>query len=246
MQIDRPQSLRPGISGIPGIRGIRGIRVLLVGAAIAAGALVAGSTAEAADAVRTTPPDTTPVTTPDTTPVTTPDTVPDNGDDSDVPWGWIIAIIAVGIAIIALVAGSTGRRSSSTAATAAPPPRPSTADQDRGYALGSAQWVHDHLAPDLLVAPPDQAAQRWATERSRVDDTVIRCQVYTTDPSTGAAWQQLSQSLALLGTSLDSYIQLRNQQPPNQQKIDEAYAVAYQHHSELGIALSQVWPTIQR
>lgn len=196
--------------------------------------------------LRTTPPDTTPVTTPDTTPVTTPDTVPNGGGgDSDVPWPLIIAISAVAIAVIALIATASGRRRT-TATSAAAPPRAKTADQDRGYALGSAQWVHDHLAPELLAAPPAEAAQRWRVERGRLDDAVIRAQQYSSDPTTGVAWQQLGQSLSLLGTSLDSYIHLRNQQPPNQPQIDESYAVAYQHHAELGVALSQVWPTIQR
>jgi hypothetical protein len=197
--------------------------------------------------LRTTPPDTTPVTTPDTTPVTTPDTDPNGGggDDSDVPWPLIIAIGAVAIAVIALIATATGRRRTTTTSAAAPP-RAKTADQDRGYALGSAQWVHDHLAPELLAAPPAEAAQRWRIERGRLDDAVIRAQQYSSDPTTGVAWQQLGQSLSLLGTSLDSYIHLRNQQPPNQPQIDESYAVAYQHHAELGVALSQVWPTIQR
>lgn len=226
----------------------RPLRRLMFACALTAAVLGAGaSTVSAADALRTTPPDTTPVTTPDTVPVTTPDTVPNGGgDDSDVPWGWIIAISAVAIAVIALVATSTGRRRTTAQPAAAPIPRASTADQDRGYALGSAQWVHDHLAPELLAARPDLAAQRWATERSRLDDTVIRSQQYMSDPSVGVAWQQLGHSLSLLGTSLDSYVQLRNQQPPDQQQINDAYAVANQHLAQLGVALSQLWPTIQR
>ncbi|MDX2380967.1 MAG: hypothetical protein QNM02_14540 [Acidimicrobiia bacterium] len=208
---------------------------------------VGASAAVAAEHLETTPPDTTPVTTPDTTPVTTPDTIPDNGGDSDTPWGWIIAIGAVTILIVALVASAAGRRGATTrTGSAVPPPHPNTADQDRGYALGSAQWVHDHLAPELLAAPPAQAASRWAAERSRLDDTVIRAQQYVNDPTSGISWQRLGQAVSLLGISLDSYIHLRNEQPPNQPQIDESYAVAYQHHAELGAALAQLWPIVQR
>ena len=236
MQIDSPVSVR------------NRIRRLLFATAVTAAALAVGSTVNAAESLQTTPPDTTPVTTPDTvTPVTTPDTIPNGGgDDSDVPWALIIAIGAVVIAVIALIATSAGRRRTSTRSAAAPPPRPSTTDQDRGYALGSAQWVHDHLAPELLAAPPAQAAQRWALERNRLDDATIRAQQFGNDPSAGIIWQRMGQALSLLGTSLDSYIQLRNQTPPNQQLINEAYAVANQHVAELGVQLGQLWPTVQR
>lgn len=222
-------------------------RRLLFATAVTAAALAVGSTVDAADSLQTTPPDTTPVTTPDTVPVTTPDTVPNGGgDDSDVPWPLIIAIGAVVIAVIALIATSTGRRRTTTRSAAAPPPRPNTSDQDRGYALGSAQWVHDHLAPELLAAPPTEAAQRWTLERGRLADATIRAQQFGNDPSSGVTWQRLGQALSLLGTSLDSYIQLRNQRPPSQPLIDDAYAVANQHLAELGIQLSQLWPTVQR
>lgn len=207
------------------------------------------------DALETTPattpattPGTTPVTTPDTVPVTTPDTVPDGGGgDSDVPWPLIIAIGAVAIIVIALLATAGGRRRSSGGAAApAPAPHPNAADQDRGYALGAAQWVHDNFSVELLSAAPDQAARRWAADRGRLDDAAIRAQRFGAEPGTGVNWQRLGQSLALLSTSLDSYVQVRNQEQPTQQLVDESFAAVNVHRAEVAQQLAELWPTVQR
>jgi len=224
---------------------------MIVTMMVAALLLVPSATAGAAGVLQTTPPDTAPATTPDTTPVTvtTPATVPDNGgggDDSDVPWPLIIAIAAVAIAVIALIVTAGSRRRRTTpSGSGSVPYQTSVAQQDRGYALGSAQWVHDHFSLELLSAQPAQAAQRWNADRSRIDDAVIRAQQFGNGPD-GITWQRLGQSLALLSTSLDSYVQLRNQDPPNPQLIDDAFAVANRHRAELGQQLALLWPTVQR
>jgi hypothetical protein len=217
--------------------------------AIALSTAIALPTAAAAADLATTPATTPDTVAPDTTPVTvtTPGTVPDGGggDDSDVPWPLIIAIAAVAIALIALIATAAGRRRRPSSAGGAAPYRASTADQDKGYALGAAQWIHDHFSAELLSATPGQAAQRWNADRGRLDDATIRAQRFSGGDD-GIMWQRLGQSLSLLGTSLDSYIQLRNQDPPNQQLIEEAYAVANRHRAELGQQLAALWPTVQR
>jgi hypothetical protein len=228
------------------------VRVMIASAtmAVAATLFVPCAAAGASGALQTTPPDTAPATTPATTPVTvtTPATVPDGGggSDSDVPWPLIIAIAAVAIAVIALIVTAGGRRRrSSPSGSPNVPYQTSVAQQDRGYALGSAQWVHDHFSLELLSAQPEQAVQRWNADRGRIDDAIIRAQQFGTGPD-GITWQRLGQSLALLSTSLDSYVKLRNQDPPNQALIDDAFAVANRHRAELGQQLARLWPTVQR
>jgi hypothetical protein len=247
--------MTPGTVVSPSVRA----RTVVLAVAVALSALLvpctpvsAGRTAAvAAGALQTAPPDTAAETTTPptvTTPVTTPGTVPDGGggDDSDVPWPLIIAIGAVAIAVIALIVTAGGRRRrSAPAGSASVPYQASVAQQDRGYALGSAQWVHDHFSLELLSAQPAQAAQRWNADRGRIDDAIIRAQQFGNGPD-GITWQRLGQSLALLSTSLDSYVQLRNQDQPNQALIDDAFAVANHHRAELGQQLARLWPTVQR
>ena len=188
------------------------------------------------------PPSTTPVT------VTTPGTVPGGGgdDSSDTPWPLIIAIIGVGAIVVVLLATSTARRRASPPRTSVgAPPHASVGDQDRGYALGAAQWVHDHFSLELLAAEPSLAAQRWNADRGRIDDAAIRAQQFSARPD-GLTWQRLGQCLSLLSTSLDSYIRLRNQPQPDEQAIGEARAVVNKHRAELAMQLAALWPTVER
>lgn len=206
-------------------------------------------------ALATTPPDTAAPATdpPDTTPVTvtTPGTlVPDDGGDSDIPWPLIIAGGAALIALIALIAAFS-RRGSSSGGTANVQPTPSAAShhnqaaQDRGYALGSAQWVHDNFTMELLAASPETAMRRWNTDRARLDDATIRAQRFSSDPQHGVAWQSLAQSLSLLSASMDTLIQLRNAEAPDQQLIHEATDVVQRHRTQLASDIATLWPTLQ-
>lgn len=225
----------------------RAVAAIAIAAACCLG-VVGLEVATAAAAQPATVPDTDP---PPTTPVTvtTPDSVPSGGggdDSSDTPWPLIIAVIAVGILVIALLATAVGRRRPAPQATSGGvPPHANVADQDRGYALGAAQWVHDQFSLELLSAQPAQAAQRWNTDRGRIDDAAIRAQRFSAEPD-GLTWQRLGQSLSLLSTSLDSYVRLRNSPQPDEQAIGEARAVVNVHRAELAQQLAELWPTVQR
>ncbi len=191
--------------------------------------------------------DTTPVTV--TTPASPPVTTPDNGGDDDVPWPLIIAGGAALIALIALIAAMSRRKPAPPTATVQPtagaPSHHNQAAQDRGYALGSAQWVHDNFTMELLSATPEAAQRRWNTDRARFDDATIRAQRFSSDPQHGLAWQSLAQSLSLLGASMDTLIQLRTSEQPDPQLVHEATDVVQRHRAQLANDIATLWPTLQ-
>jgi hypothetical protein len=194
----------------------------------------------------TTPPDTTPpvteapATTPDTVaPVTTPDTIaPDNGG-SDTDWLPIVLVTILGIAVIAIIVALMSRKKPTTAAgTITPTASP------QSEILSTAQWIHDQLSLELLAAAPAAALQRWSVERTRVDNVAIRAQQQFTQGN-GQAWQSLGQAMSQLGTSIDTDLQLRNQEPPNAQLIQEATNVVSRRRADLQLLLTAIWPTVQ-
>jgi hypothetical protein len=194
----------------------------------------------------TTPPDTTPpateapVTTPDTVaPVTIPGTIaPDDGGD-DIDWGTIILVTILGIAVIALIIALMSRRKPTTAGGTVTPTASSQSE-----ILSTAQWIHDQLSLELLAAAPAAALQRWTVERTRVDNVAIRAQQQFTQ-GYGEAWQSLGSAMSQLGTSLDTVLQLRNQQPPNAQLIQQANDVVGRRRADLQLLLTAIWPTVQ-
>ncbi len=200
--------------------------------------------------------DTAPATAADTVPATAPDTVttpgsiaPDDGGDDDIPWPLIIAGGAAVIALVALIAALSRRKPRPTdtgvrSTTGAPASHDQTA-QDRGYALGSAQWVHDNFTLELLAASPEVARRRWTTDRARLDDATIRAQRFSAEPEHGLAWQSLAQSLSLLGSSMETLIELRNAEQPDQQLIHEASEVVQRHRAQLASDIATLWPTLQ-
>jgi len=220
------------------LRGLPG--KALVAATFAAIALTLGG---GAVAQATTPPDTAaPETTPPDTaaPATTPDTVaPDNGG-SDTDWLPIVLVVILGIIIISVLVALMSRKKPATAAGTVTPTASPQAE-----ILSTAQWIHDQLSLELMAAAPAAALQRWAVERTRVDNVAIQAQQQFT-AGYGEAYQRLGQSMSQLGVSLDTALQLRNQQPPNAQLIQEATNVVNQGRANVQTLLTAIWPTVQR
>jgi hypothetical protein len=189
----------------------------------------------------TTPDTVTPATTPATTPVTTPDTVaPDNGG-SDTDWFPIVLVVVLGIILISLLVALMSRRK--PAAAAARPVTPPASAQSE--IMSTAQWVHDQLSLEILAAAPAAGLQRWTVERSRLDNIAIRANQQFTEGH-GEAWQRLGQSMSQLGGALDTTLQLRNQEPPNAQLIQESTDVVTRRRGELQLLLTAIWPSVQR
>jgi len=206
------------------------------------GGLAAAASAPDTVAPATTPdttPDTTPATTPITTPVTTPDSVPDSGDGEGTDWWPIALVAALGIALIALVVALVSRRPKPAAVA----PNPTASPQSE--LLSTAQWVHDQLTLELLAAPPQQAQQRWTIERSRLDNIAIGAQQEWT-AGHGESWQRLGQTMSGLAAAVDTSLQLRGQEPPNAQLINESNAVVNQRRAEIQALLTAMWPTVRR
>lgn len=226
--VEHPPSRRIGFSGKAVLAGVFATIALTFG-----GGAVAQAT--------TPPPDTeAPATTPDTVaPVTTPGTIaPDDGGD-DIDWGPIILVTVLGIAVIALIVALMSRKKPPTAAGTVTPTASSQSE-----ILSTAQWIHDQLSLELLAAAPAAALQRWNLERTRVDNVAIRAQQQFTQ-GYGEAWQRLGQAMSQLGTSLDTELQLRNQQPPNAQLIQQANDVVSRRRADLQLLLTAIWPTVQ-
>ena len=226
--VEQPPSRSIGFSGKAVLAGVFATIALTLGG---------GAVAQA-----TTPPDTAapvteaPATTPDTV---APDTVaPDNGG-SDIDWGPIILVTVLGIAVIALIVALMSRKKPPTAAGTVSPTASSQSE-----ILSTAQWIHDQLSLELLAAAPAAALQRWSVERTRVDNVAIRAQQQFTQ-GYGEAWQRLGQAMSQLGTSLDTELQLRNQQPPNAQLIQQANEVVGRRRADLQLLLTAIWPTVQ-
>jgi hypothetical protein len=177
---------------------------------------------------------TTPVTTPASTPVTTPDS--GGGGDDDTPWLAIIAIAVVVAGLIGFLVSRAAPSRSSSSAGAAP-----VGNSARTDVLGAAQWVNDQLALEVLAATPEQATQRWAVERSRVDSIAIRAnqQAHGADAS---SWVLLGQILAAVGSSLDNAVTLRGQPEPNPALIQQAVDVVNGHRRQLAGQLGAMWP----
>lgn len=184
------------------------------------------------------PPDTSPITiAPDTTPITI---APDNGG-SGTDWLPILIVVILGIVLISILVALMSRRKPAPAATT--PVTPAASPQSE--IMSTAQWIHDQLSLELLAAAPAAGLQRWSSERSRLDNVAIRANQQFTE-GRGEAWQGLGQSMSQLGAALDTSLQLRNQDPPNAQLIQESSNVVTRRRGELQLLLTAIWPTVQR
>jgi len=170
----------------------------------------------------------------------TPDTVAPDSGGSDIDWFPIVLVADLGIILISLLVALLSRRKPAPATTAA---RPAASQQSQ--IMSTAQWVHDQLSLEILAAAPAAGLQRWTVERSRLDNIAIGANQQFTEGH-GEAWQRLGQSTSQLGAALDTTLQLRNQEPPNAQLIQESTDVVTRRRGEMQMLLTAIWPSVQR
>lgn len=199
-----------------------------------------------------TPPDTVAPTTPAPPPTTAapaPDPATDDGTDDDgIDWWPIVVALALGVALVALVSAMGDRRRDRPVA-----PRPGTrprtdparAPSAEVQLLTTAQWIHDQLTLELLVAPAATAAARWGVERSRIDNVAIGARQLWVSGA-GDTWQSLAQMLSLLATTLDANIAIRMRVPVDQPAIDESTVVVNRQRATLDQLLAAMWPLARR
>ncbi len=111
--------------------------------------------------------------------------------------------------------------------------------------LSTSQWIADHLSLELMVAPPAAAQQRWTIERSRLDNVAIGAQQQYLDAK-DANWQPLAQAMSALAAAIDTNLQLRAQDPPNAQLVDESTAVVNRQRNAVQQLVAALKPTIDR
>jgi hypothetical protein len=176
--------------------------------------------------------------TPDpTTPIPPPEPNPVVPDEQD----WLQALLVIGgLLLAAVVVGVLIVRSRRSETD---PSVSSTSSQSS--LLTTSQWITDQLSLELMAAPPAAALQRWALERSRLDNVAIGAQQQYLEAK-DANWQPLAQTMSALAAALDTNLQLRAQNPPNAQLIDESTAVVNRQRAALQQLNAAVWPTIDR
>jgi type IV secretory pathway VirB10-like protein len=158
----------------------------------------------------------------------------DDGVDLLVVFVIIGAIALAAIAIGALI--SRSKKSPPDAGTATPSAQSSL--------LSTSQWITDQLSLELMAAPPATALQRWAVERSRLDNVAIGAQqqyLEAGDPN----WQPLAQSMSELAAAIDTNLALRAQDPPNAQLISESTDVVNRHRTTIQQLIAALRPTIR-
>jgi hypothetical protein len=229
---------------------LRRLLVVLL-ATVAVGAPTAAHATTPPDPVpaETAPPATDPPAQPEATAPPTPATTdPAVGDDAGSGIDWVPIVLIVGgiLALLVVLGALFGRSKQPPAAPASTKPlTPSTpaAPSPQASLLSTAQWIHDQLSLELMAASPASARQRWATERSRLDNVAIGAQAEFAggaDPY----WQGFGQSVSSLATALDTNLQLRAQDPPNVELIGESTDVVNRHRSALQQWINTLRPTI--
>ncbi|MDH3752547.1 MAG: hypothetical protein OEU32_01645, partial [Acidimicrobiia bacterium] len=141
----------------------------------------------------------------------------------------LVAVLIVAFVVVLIVAFSlAGRRSKPTTAAT----RPVSTISPRRQLLGNVQWLHDQLSLELLSAPGEAAAQRWLTERPRVDSMAIACQ-QTAAAGGGPEWQQLAARISGVARSLDTAIALRADPAADPTLVHEAIDAVNRNRANL-------------
>ncbi len=226
---------------------IRPLSARLVGAVAVAtltvtGLAVSGATTVGATPaiVETTPPAPEPPTAP--APEAPAPTTPAGEDTGDDGTDWLpIVLIAVGVVALLVILGMVLGRGSRKPA---PTPR-SGQPSVQSNLLSTSQWIHDQLTLELAAADPNSAKQRWASERSRLDNVAIGAQQQWSEGH-GDAWRTLSQTMSALASAVDTNINLRSQTPPDAALIAESVEVVNRQRAALQQLITAMWPTIRR
>lgn len=158
----------------------------------------------------------------------------DDGDDSGTDLLPIVLIVGGVIALVAILGALFGRSRRPAPAPAArtQAPRPPATPSPQASLLDTAQWVHDQLSLELMAASPTSAGQRWATERTRLDNIAIGAQQQYS-AGNDANWQPFGQTVSSLASAIDTNLELRAQDPPNQQLVAESTDVVNRNRATL-------------
>ena len=174
-------------------------------------------------------------------PAPQPTTAPESGD-TDNENSWLLPLLVIGglILVAVVIGGVIGRSKKSSA-----PQSSSTTQTPQSSLLSTSQWITDQLTLELMAAPPAAAQQRWSIERTRLDNVAVGAQqqyLEAGDPN----WQPLAQTMSALAAAIDTNLQLRAQDPPNAQLINESTAVVNRHRADIQQLVAALRLTIDR
>ncbi|MGB0114193.1 MAG: hypothetical protein WBP59_13300, partial [Ilumatobacteraceae bacterium] len=168
--------------------------------------------------------------------VTTPAPVDGEGDGTD--WLPIVLIVIGGAIVLGLIAAAMSKRGGSDTHAGERSSRQTTL-------LSTSQWIHDQLTLELQAAPPQAALTRWTTERRRLDDLAIGAQQQGIEGN-GPGWTQLGQSVSALAAAVDTNLQLRVQEPVNQQLVSQSNEVVNRHRAAMQQITASLWQNLRR
>lgn len=170
-------------------------------------------------------------------------TTPESGDTDSDDNDWVLPLLLIGGLLLAavIIGGVIGRSKKSAAQPAA---TSTSTSSPQASLLSTSQWITDQLSLELMAAPPDAAQQRWAVERSRLDNVAMGAQQQYLEVQ-DANWQPLAQNMSALAAAIDTNLALRAQDPPNAQLIGDSTDVINRHRAtlqQLIAALRQTTP----
>ena len=165
--------------------------------------------------------------------------VPDEDDWTDLLLTLLVIGALIGAVVVIGTAIAKSRKKASDPAVAR-----SAAPSPQSSLLSTSQWIADQLTLELMAAPPAAALQRWAVERSRLDNVAIGAQqqyLAAQNPN----WQPLAQTMSALAGALDTSLALRAQDPPNPQLISDSIDVVNGHRARVHELVAALLPTIE-
>ncbi len=151
----------------------------------------------------------------------------------------VATLLIVGVAYLAFRprGSSQDRRAGSARGGANPAAAPSINLDDR--VLGDVSWLNDQLSLNLLSAPAEQAAQRWRTERPRIEALARDCQ--RLEESTGdPIWGALAGEVAALAQTLDTATSARVGADVDPSVTRQSIELVNRHRSQLAGLATQV------
>lgn len=105
--------------------------------------------------------------------------------------------------------------------------------------LGDVGWLNEQLALDLLAAQPEEAVQRWRTERPRIDALTRDCQRLE-ESTADVSWGALAGEVASLAQALDTATAARAGAAVDPSVLHQSVDLVNRRRSQVSSMLTEV------